>query len=93
LVTLLCLHLLKQAQTNFSISASIDEDTIELPMFALIFTEKFLPIIIGSDLSTGKNIHTTREYLLRNSPVPVGTVPIYQALEKVNGVAEDIMKT
>ena len=37
------------AQTNFSISASIDEDTIELPMFALIFTEKFLPIIIGSD--------------------------------------------
>ena len=42
------------------------------------------------DLSTGKNIHTTREYLLRNSPVPVGTVPIYQALEKVNGVAEDL---
>ena len=37
-----------------------------------------------------KNIHTTREYLLRNSPVPVGTVPIYQALEKVNGVAEDL---
>jgi phosphomethylpyrimidine synthase len=42
------------------------------------------------DLSTGKNIHETREWILRNSPVPVGTVPIYQALEKVNGVAEDL---
>jgi len=40
------------------------------------------------DLSTGKNIHDTREWILRNSPVPIGTVPIYQALEKVNGVAE-----
>lgn len=40
------------------------------------------------DLSTGKNIHTTREWVIRNSPVPVGTVPIYQALEKVNGQAE-----
>ena len=37
------------------------------------------------DLSTGRNIHETREWMLRNSPVPVGTVPIYQALEKVNG--------
>ncbi|AOH53466.1 phosphomethylpyrimidine synthase ThiC [Peribacillus muralis] len=42
------------------------------------------------DLSTGKNIHTTREWIIRNSPVPVGTVPIYQALEKVNGIAEDL---
>lgn len=42
------------------------------------------------DLSTGKNIHTTRDWILRNSPVPIGTVPIYQALEKVNGVAEDL---
>lgn len=42
------------------------------------------------DLSTGKNIHETREWVIRNSPVPVGTVPIYQALEKVNGVAEDL---
>ncbi|OOZ38892.1 phosphomethylpyrimidine synthase ThiC [Solemya pervernicosa gill symbiont] len=42
------------------------------------------------DLSTGKNIHETREWILRNSPVPIGTVPIYQALEKVNGVAEDL---
>jgi len=42
------------------------------------------------DLSTGKNIHETREWILRNSPMPIGTVPIYQALEKVNGVAEDL---
>jgi phosphomethylpyrimidine synthase len=42
------------------------------------------------DLSTGHGIHTTREWILRNSPVPIGTVPIYQALEKVNGVAEDL---
>jgi phosphomethylpyrimidine synthase len=42
------------------------------------------------DLSTGKNIHETREWIIRNSPVPVGTVPIYQALEKVKGIAEDL---
>lgn len=42
------------------------------------------------DLSTGKNIHETREWIIRNSPVPVGTVPIYQALEKVNGIAENL---
>ena len=42
------------------------------------------------DLSTGDDIHTTREWILRNSPVPIGTVPIYQALEKVDGVAEDL---
>jgi len=42
------------------------------------------------DLSTGQNIHETREWIVRNSPVPIGTVPIYQALEKVNGVAEDL---
>ena len=43
------------------------------------------------DLSTGENIHEIREWIIRNSPVPIGTVPIYQALEKVNGVvAEDL---
>lgn len=42
------------------------------------------------DLSTGKDIHTTRDWIIRNSPVPIGTVPIYQALEKVGGVAEDL---
>ena len=42
------------------------------------------------DLSTGRNIHNTREWIIRNAPVPIGTVPMYQALEKVNGVAEDL---
>lgn len=42
------------------------------------------------DLSTGKNIHTTREWIIRNSPVPIGTVPIYQALEKVGGKVEEL---
>ncbi len=42
------------------------------------------------DLSTGTDIHETREWIVRNSPVPIGTVPIYQALEKVNGKAEDL---
>src|SRR3546814_4755048 len=42
------------------------------------------------DLSTGKHIHETREWIVRNSPVPIGTVPIYQALEKVDGKAEDL---
>ncbi|KZK86632.1 Phosphomethylpyrimidine synthase [Pseudovibrio sp. Ad13] len=42
------------------------------------------------DLSTGRNIHNTREWIIRNSPVPIGTVPLYQALEKVNGIAEDL---
>ncbi len=42
------------------------------------------------DLSTGKHIHSTRDYIIRNSPAPIGTVPMYQALEKVNGVAEDL---
>ena len=42
------------------------------------------------DLSTGDNIHETREWIIRNSPVPIGTVPIYQALEKVNGKPEEL---
>src|SRR5690606_39518596 len=42
------------------------------------------------DLSTGKHIHETREWIIRNSPVPIGTVPIYQALEKVGGIAEEL---
>ncbi|MCG8692640.1 MAG: phosphomethylpyrimidine synthase ThiC [Minwuiales bacterium] len=45
------------------------------------------------DLSTGRNIHNIREWIIRNSPVPIGTVPIYQALEKVNGIAEDLSWT
>src|SRR5690606_40357283 len=42
------------------------------------------------DLSTGRNIHNIREWIIRNAPVPIGTVPLYQALEKVNGIAEDL---
>ncbi len=42
------------------------------------------------DLSTGKNIHATRDFIIRNSPVPVGTVPVYQALEKVDGIVEEL---
>ena len=42
------------------------------------------------DLSTGENIHEIREWIIGNSPVPIGTVPIYQGLEKVNGIAEDL---
>lgn len=44
------------------------------------------------DLSTGRYIHETREWILRNSPVPIGTVPIYRALEKVNGIAENLTR-
>ena len=44
------------------------------------------------DLSTGRNIHDTREWIIRNSPIPIGTVPIYQALEKVGGIAEDALR-
>src|SRR2546430_13661512 len=115
-------------QLIFSTSPSIEEGTAEFPMFALIFTRKLRPMIIGRnflvkinanignsavlssiddevekmrwsikcgsdtvmDLSTGKNIHATREWIIRNSPVPIGTVPIYQALEKVGGKAEEL---
>lgn len=69
---------------NSPVSSSIDEE-VEKLIFAIRFGADTV-----MDLSTGKNIHTTREYIIRNSPVPIGTVPIYQALEKVNGVAEDL---
>ncbi|MCO4097542.1 phosphomethylpyrimidine synthase ThiC [Macrococcoides canis] len=69
---------------NSAVSSSI-EDEIEKMVWATHWGADTI-----MDLSTGKNIHATREYLLRNSPVPVGTVPIYQALEKVDGIAEDL---
>lgn len=69
---------------NSAIKSSI-EDEIEKMVWAVHWGADTI-----MDLSTGKNIHATREYLLRNSPVPVGTVPIYQALEKVDGIAEDL---
>ncbi len=69
---------------NSAISSSIDEEVQKMTWATLWGADTIM------DLSTGKNIHATREWIIRNSPVPVGTVPIYQALEKVGGVAEDL---
>ncbi|PIR34746.1 MAG: phosphomethylpyrimidine synthase ThiC [Alphaproteobacteria bacterium CG11_big_fil_rev_8_21_14_0_20_44_7] len=69
---------------NSAVSSSIEEE-VEKMVWATRWGADTI-----MDLSTGKNIHETREWIMRNSPVPVGTVPIYQALEKVNGVAEDL---
>jgi phosphomethylpyrimidine synthase len=69
---------------NSAVASSIDEE-VEKMTWAIRWGADTI-----MDLSTGKNIHTTREWIIRNSPVPVGTVPIYQALEKVNGVAENL---
>lgn len=67
---------------NSAISSSINEE-VEKLIWAIRWGADTV-----MDLSTGKNIHTTRDFIIRNSPVPIGTVPIYQALEKVNGVVE-----
>jgi phosphomethylpyrimidine synthase len=69
---------------NSAVTSSIEEE-VEKAVWACRWGADTI-----MDLSTGKNIHETREWILRNSPVPIGTVPIYQALEKVNGVAEDL---
>ncbi|KKB34223.1 phosphomethylpyrimidine synthase ThiC [Bacillus thermotolerans] len=69
---------------NSAVSSSIHEEVEKMTWATRWGADTMM------DLSTGKNIHTTREWIIRNSPVPVGTVPIYQALEKVNGVAEDL---
>ncbi|HEY3198753.1 MAG TPA: phosphomethylpyrimidine synthase ThiC [Nitrospirales bacterium] len=69
---------------NSSVASSIEEE-VEKMIWATRWGADTV-----MDLSTGKNIHETREWILRNSPVPIGTVPIYQALEKVNGKAEDL---
>jgi phosphomethylpyrimidine synthase len=69
---------------NSAVSSSIEEE-VEKAVWACRWGADTI-----MDLSTGKNIHETREWVIRNSPVPIGTVPIYQALEKVNGVAEDL---
>lgn len=69
---------------NSAISSSIEEE-VEKMVFSTIYGADTV-----MDLSTGKNIHDTREWILRNSPVPIGTVPLYQALEKVHGVAENL---
>lgn len=69
---------------NSAVSSSIEEEVEKMTWASRWGADTIM------DLSTGKNIHTTREWIIRNSAVPVGTVPIYQALEKVNGVAEDL---
>ncbi|MEI5906835.1 phosphomethylpyrimidine synthase ThiC [Bacillus spongiae] len=69
---------------NSAVSSSIEEEVEKMTWATHWGTDTLM------DLSTGKNIHNTREFIIRNSPVPVGTVPIYQALEKVNGIAEDL---
>jgi len=69
---------------NSAVSSSVDEE-VEKLLWAIQWGSDTV-----MDLSTGANIHTTREWILRNSPVPIGTVPIYQALEKVGGRAEDL---
>ena len=69
---------------NSAVTSSIDEE-VEKMTWAIRWGADTV-----MDLSTGKNIHETREWILRNSPVPIGTVPIYQALEKVDGKAEEL---
>ncbi|HUC91622.1 MAG TPA: phosphomethylpyrimidine synthase ThiC [Paenibacillus sp.] len=69
---------------NSAVASSIEEEVEKMTWATRWGADTIM------DLSTGRNIHTTREWIVRNSPVPVGTVPIYQALEKVNGVAEDL---
>jgi phosphomethylpyrimidine synthase len=69
---------------NSAVTSSIEEE-VEKTVWACRWGADTI-----MDLSTGKNIHETREWVIRNSPVPIGTVPIYQALEKVNGKAEDL---
>src|SRR5688572_8440837 len=69
---------------NSAVSSSIEEEVEKLRWAILWGSDTVM------DLSTGKDIHETREWILRNSPVPIGTVPIYQALEKVGGRPEDL---
>ena len=69
---------------NSSVTSSIEEEVEKLVWSTRWGADTVM------DLSTGRYIHETREWVVRNSPVPIGTVPIYQALEKVNGVAEDL---
>jgi phosphomethylpyrimidine synthase len=69
---------------NSAVSSSIEDEVEKLRWATLWGADTVM------DLSTGKQIHETREWILRNSPVPIGTVPIYQALEKAGGVAEDL---
>ncbi|WP_199620810.1 phosphomethylpyrimidine synthase ThiC [Paenibacillus alkalitolerans] len=69
---------------NSAVASSIDEEVEKMRWATRWGADTIM------DLSTGKNIHTTREWIIRNSPVPIGTVPLYQALEKVGGKAEEL---
>jgi len=69
---------------NSAVTSSIEEEVEKLVWAIRWGADNVM------DLSTGRNIHTTRDWIVRNSPVPIGTVPIYQALEKVGGIAEDL---
>lgn len=69
---------------NSAVTSSIEEEVEKMTWATRWGTDTVM------DLSTGRNIHTTREWVLRNSPVPIGTVPLYQALEKVDGKAEEL---
>ncbi len=74
---------------NANIGNSAVTSTIEEEVEKMVWASRWGADTV-MDLSTGKNIHETREWIIRNSPVPIGTVPIYQALEKVNGKAEEL---
>nr|WP_292440753.1 phosphomethylpyrimidine synthase ThiC [Methylophaga sp.] len=74
---------------NANIGNSATTSSIEEEVEKMVWSTRWGGDTI-MDLSTGKHIHQTREWIIRNSPVPVGTVPLYQALEKVNGIAEDL---
>ena len=76
-------------KVNANIGNSAVTSSIEEEVEKLIWSVKWGADTV-MDLSTGKNIHETREFIIRNSPVPIGTVPIYQALEKVGGVVKDL---
>ena len=76
-------------KVNSNIGNSAVTSSIEEEVHKMTWSTKWGADTV-MDLSTGKHIHQTREWIIRNSPVPIGTVPIYQALEKVNGVAEDL---
>jgi phosphomethylpyrimidine synthase len=76
-------------KVNANIGNSALTSSIEEEVEKLVWSTRWGADTV-MDLSTGKNIHETREWIVRNSPVPIGTVPIYQALEKVNGIAEDL---
>ncbi|WIT12683.1 phosphomethylpyrimidine synthase ThiC [Paucibacter sediminis] len=76
-------------KVNANIGNSAVTSSIEEEVEKLVWSTRWGADTV-MDLSTGRNIHTTRDWIIRNSPVPIGTVPIYQALEKVGGVAEDL---